>query len=200
MKAVEQADSFLGLGGQLVGYCKDKPIECQTKREMSDSKWEYFLNEKSEGRKWQRWNAETTQGRWNVIVYYAEGKEALSVKTERMPDLHLRRKIWDLVGPASFKMGLTIEELLELGPEDQVVRMLMSLVKKPTSDHDYGITNAMALAVALSDFAERGNKKAVGIFVDIAKGLTCLDYDIVQKGGDLDKFVHLRAEYFYDKR
>jgi len=72
MKAVEQADSFLGLGGQLVDYCKGKPSECQTKQQMSDSEWEYFLNDKSEGRKWQRWNAETTQGRWNVIVYYAE--------------------------------------------------------------------------------------------------------------------------------
>ncbi len=71
MKAIAEADRFLLLGGRLINHFKSYPCGIKKKREADDSEWESFINGKSNGRRWRRWNAETTQGRWNVVVYYA---------------------------------------------------------------------------------------------------------------------------------
>jgi len=69
LKAVEQADSFLALGGKLISHFSANPCGIEKIKEMDDTEWGAFINLKSNGREWQRWNAETSQGRWNVVVY-----------------------------------------------------------------------------------------------------------------------------------
>lgn len=126
-------------------------------------------------------------------------------KAPPMSDVEVRRRIWELVGPASFKITCEVEDLLEFGPEDQVVRALISLVKNPRSDHDVGVTNAMALAQSLGEFAERGNKEAVAFFVDIASGRTTFQYSHVLKAEDpllnnVEPFIRRRSKYFSEQK
>lgn len=68
--ALRTADQYLGMRGELVAFASGLKLNVQVTQEMSDDEWGSFLSSKSCGQ-WKRWNGETTQGRWNVIVYLA---------------------------------------------------------------------------------------------------------------------------------
>lgn len=66
--AIRTADQYLGMGGELIVFASSLDLDVQVIQEMSDDEWASFLNKKRCGH-WKRWNAETTQGRWNVVAY-----------------------------------------------------------------------------------------------------------------------------------
>jgi hypothetical protein len=70
-KALQTADQILSMDGNLVAYGADKHFEVQVTKEKSDTEWAKFIGTKctSPGQLWKRWNGETSQGRWNVIVF-----------------------------------------------------------------------------------------------------------------------------------
>lgn len=68
--AIRTADEFLRMGGSLVSYDSMHVLEVQITEEKSDTEWAQFIGSKcSPDKEWKRWNAETTQGRWNVVVF-----------------------------------------------------------------------------------------------------------------------------------
>lgn len=70
--AIQAADQYLRMNGQLVGFGSGLNLDVQVVDEMSDPEWASFMSSKAQTmrwKRWKRWNAETTQGRWNVVVY-----------------------------------------------------------------------------------------------------------------------------------
>jgi hypothetical protein len=70
--AIKTADQFLGLGGDLIAFSSGKDLDVHVVEKMSDAEWADHLNGRAQGTRWKRWNGETTQGRWNAVVYLGQ--------------------------------------------------------------------------------------------------------------------------------
>ena len=69
-EAIRTADEFLGMSGNLISYHSNHSLSVQTTDEKSDAEWAQFIGPKcSPDTEWKRWIGETTQGRWNVVVF-----------------------------------------------------------------------------------------------------------------------------------
>ena len=81
-KQIDAADEALRLSGELKAYSADKSFKVKTVDEMDHDAWRRFLNGRAGGPDWDRFYQPTSQGRWNVIVYW-QHSNSVSAKTSK---------------------------------------------------------------------------------------------------------------------
>jgi len=81
-KQIAAADKALSLSGKLIDYATRKSFEVKYVDEMDHDAWRRFLNGRAGGPDWDRFYGPTSQGRWNVIVYW-QYNNSLPAKTSK---------------------------------------------------------------------------------------------------------------------
>lgn len=65
---IPQADTQLGLGGELVRYMEGRTMVFEDAPEMDDSRWATMLNARFPRRRWDRWFGSTPSAVYSVVV------------------------------------------------------------------------------------------------------------------------------------